>query len=309
MSYTISVIFYAYLLYLMNEQCEFIGAQRNSVSDNVILIFLIMVDINQNSSHKILGGTCCSTTTMISGSPRYSTKVYRYSVESLWFLKSFLFTDTLRGQSLTAARVIPPSWDPFDLPRKWDTVQRSQEGRKGFYGNLKIFQIHPRGNRREREVNQVGSFEAIKASETGSNESEQPIERASEGPKKRRGRKKEERKKEKKERRKEGKRRREPSRRRRRRVAWRRRGTSGIGPGTRPCAPAAPLPHPGRRGGHAGPPRADQYFGSGTRRGGAGRALPSAAEPRHEASRVADHGRRCRLSRRAGVVAEGCVVS
>ncbi|KYQ48107.1 hypothetical protein ALC60_12819 [Trachymyrmex zeteki] len=33
-------------------------------------------------------------------------------------------------------------------------------------------------------------------------------------------------------------------------------------------------------------PRADQYFGSDTRRGGRGRAAPSAAEPRHEASRV-----------------------
>lgn len=43
-------------------------------------------------------------------------------------------------------------------------------------------------------------------------------------------------------------------------------------------------------------PRADQYFGSDTRRGGRGRARPSAAEPRHETNRVPHHGWRCRFS-------------
>ncbi|TGZ55814.1 hypothetical protein DBV15_09344 [Temnothorax longispinosus] len=37
-----------------------------------------MVDINQNSSHKILGGTCCPTTTMISGRPTF------YNVEEVY---------------------------------------------------------------------------------------------------------------------------------------------------------------------------------------------------------------------------------
>lgn len=63
-----------------------------------------------------------------------------------------------------------------------------------------------------------------------------------------------------------------------------RRGTSDQSRDTAVRRSAAP---PSLVDGAAMPgPRADQYFGSGTRRGGRGRAGPSAAEPRHEATRV-----------------------